>query len=313
MLMMLIVPVARGQLQIEWSDGPRLPQPLAGHSAAVLENEIVVAGGTNWIDGKKYWRDEIVVLRDGAWNRAAKLPAGLTLAAGAVKDQRLYLLGGWYEMGVTDHAYMYAGERIERIALDLPAPRAGAGAGVVGGVIFVVGGMSDPADANTATDSVIKLERGLWKDVAPLPKPLALAAVIAHAGQAYVFGGVHAVGGKPADSADAFRFDPQSKHWTKLAALPAPRRGAGIALLDDRHILLVGGCHNDDKGSPVMLSDVLAYDTQADRYAACTPLPYAALGIATVVRDGHVYAIGGEDLPKHRTDRVVIGRVVARP
>jgi N-acetylneuraminic acid mutarotase len=310
---LLLASSSRGQIHIEWTEGPKLPQALGGHVAGVLGEGIVVAGGTNWIDGKKVWRDEIYVLRDGTWKQTAKLPAGLTLPAAMVKDGKLYLLGGWYEMGVTDHAYMYANGRVERIALDLPARRAQAGGGVIGDLMYVVGGMTDPADATTATDSVIKFERGIWKDVAPLPKPLGLPAVIAHNGQLYVFGGVNAVAEKPIDSADAFRFDPQAKQWTKLPPLPSARRGTGAASLDDRYILLVGGCHNDDNGTPIMSNEVLAYDTREDRYVTCTPLPYAALCVATVVKDGQIYAIGGEDLPKHRTDRVVIGRIGARP
>jgi N-acetylneuraminic acid mutarotase len=310
---LLLAAPSRGQIQIEWTEGPKLPQPLGGHVAAVLVEGIVVAGGTNWIDGKKVWRDEIYVLRDGAWKQIAKLPAGLTLPAAVVQDTKLYLLGGWYEMGVTDHAYVYANGRFERIALDLPARRAQAGGGVIGDLIYVVGGMTDPADPKTATNSVIKFERGIWKDATPLPKPLGLSAVIAHKDQLYVFGGVNDVDEKPADSADAFRFDPQAKQWTKLPPLPSARRGAGVTALDDRYILLVGGCRNDAKGTPVMSNEVLAYDTVEDRYVSCTHFPYAALCVATVVKDGQIYAIGGEDLPKHRTDRVVIGRIRARP
>jgi N-acetylneuraminic acid mutarotase len=59
-----------------------------------------------------------------------------------------------------------------------------------------------------------------------------------------------------------------------------------------------------------MLNEVLAYDTKENRYRRCTPLPYAALCVATVVKDGKIWAIGGEDLPRHRTDRVVVGRMI---
>jgi hypothetical protein len=90
--------------------------------------------------------------------------------------------------------------------------------------------------------------------------------------------------------------------------MPGARRGAGAVALDDRYILLIGGCRNEND-SPVMLNEVLVYDTQEDQYHVCTSLPFSALCVAPLVKDGEVWAIGGEDLPRHRTDRVVIGRV----
>jgi len=80
-------------------------------------------------------------------------------------------------------------------------------------------------------------------------------------------------------------------------------------VIDDRSILIVGGCRGEKDG-PVMLDEVLLYDIRADRYRVCTPLPFAALCEQAVMKNGRVYVIGGEDRPRHRTDRVVIGKLV---
>src|SRR6478672_7619775 len=74
------------EMSIEWSEGPRLPTGLGGHVAAAIHNHVVVLGGTNWVDEKKYWRDQIWVLDDGdgSWREAGKLPIGLALFAAAV-------------------------------------------------------------------------------------------------------------------------------------------------------------------------------------------------------------------------------------
>ena len=56
-----------------------------------------------------------------------------------------------------------------------------------------------------------------------------------------------------------------------------------------------------------MLDDVLLYDMQMNSYAACSKLPFAALCEQAVMWRGNVLVIGGEDKPRHRTDRVVIG------
>jgi len=62
----------------------------------------------------------------------------------------------------------------------------------------------------------------------------------------------------------------------------------------------------------VMLDDVLLYDIREDRYQACTPLPFAALCEQGVMTNGRIYVIGGEDRPRHRTDRVIVGKIVPR-
>ena len=111
-----------------------------------------------------------------------------------------------------------------------------------------------------------------------------------------------------ADAADAFRYDPQGDQWHALAPLPSARRGPAAVAIDDRYILLLGGCRNE-KDVPIMLDEVLAYDVKEDRYHACKPLPYAAVCQAAVMREGEVFVLGGEDAPRHRTDRVVVGRL----
>jgi N-acetylneuraminic acid mutarotase len=112
----------------------------------------------------------------------------------------------------------------------------------------------------------------------------------------------------PVDLADALRYEPEQDRWVKLADLPGARRGAAAVALDDRYILIIGGCRNENAG-PLMLDEVLAYDIQNDRYHVCDPVPYAAACQAAVMKDGQLYVIGGEHQPKARTDRVMIGKI----
>jgi N-acetylneuraminic acid mutarotase len=303
-------------MKIKWTEGPNLPQPLGGHVAAVLPEGMVVAGGSNWPAGTKIWRDEIYVLDQSAatWRPRAKLPAGMTLPAAGVKHDTLLFLGGWLEKGATGETFSYAGGEVKRsVTPALPQGRAQASAVCIDGDLYVIGGLTDGADFNTAMPSVIRLTPGeqQWRDRAPLPKPIGLSSIIALGNRIYLFGGMGPVGGTLADSDDALCYEPENNRWIHLAPLPFARRGAAIVAIDDRHILLIGGCHNiADK--PQMLSDVLLYDTRTDRYQKLKPLPLAALCEQAVVADGKILVIGGEDLPKHRTDRVLVGQIVNR-
>jgi N-acetylneuraminic acid mutarotase len=184
------------------------------------------------------------------------------------------------------------------------------GSGTAAGSCYVIGGLTDPVEFRTALTSVmqadLKTQSGTWKEIAPLPRPLGLMTSVSLGGKLFVFGGRGPVGQIATDSADAFRYDPHQDHWIKIAPLPAARRGAAGLAVDDRHILIIGGCHGDE-GSVLILDEVLLYDVQADSYAPCTPLPFAALCEQAVMWRGDVLVIGGEDKPRHRTDRVVIG------
>ena len=79
-------------MNVEWTEGPRLPMALGSHAAFVDHDQIIVAGGTNWTDGTKIWNDQVWSLQN-SWKPIAKLPVGVApnasgniLAGGFTKD-----------------------------------------------------------------------------------------------------------------------------------------------------------------------------------------------------------------------------------
>jgi N-acetylneuraminic acid mutarotase len=199
--------------------------------------------------------------------------------------------------------------------MDVPNGRAQASALTMGNLLYVIGGLSDGNDFHTATDSVITCSPGsggVWTKSKPLPNPLALASAVSINHKIYLFGGMGPRGGDLVDYADASCFDPNENAWINLAPMPRARRGAAAVAIDARHILIVGGCRNV-KGEPVMLSDALLFDTETNQYQPCAPLPYAALCEQAVIDGNNVYVIGGEDKPRHRTARVVVGHLSLQP
>jgi N-acetylneuraminic acid mutarotase len=147
-----------------------------------------------------------------------------------------------------------------------------------------------------------------WDVAAPTPAgPLILPATATSCGMLYVFGGMSRTdAGELADTALVARYDPQRNRWLPAAPLPSPRRGATAVVLDDRYIAIIGGCQTRER-LPVMLDDVLGYDTVEDRYYALAKLPYAAMCVSAVVHGGRVYVCGGEDKPRSRVARTVVG------
>jgi N-acetylneuraminic acid mutarotase len=73
---------------------------------------------------------------------------------------------------------------------DAPLARSAAGAGVIAGRLYVVGGMLN-SDANTTTDALAVYDSATdtWQNKSPMPTPLFGMAVGAINGKLYVAGG----------------------------------------------------------------------------------------------------------------------------
>ena len=308
---MLVIALFAATVAIDWKPGPPLPRGLGGHVAIVENDRIVVIGGTSWEGDKKSWHDEIWRLEDGAWTRAGKLPMPLAYPAVARGNGETFFIGGWSDHGASKQMLRYANGKAELSAIALPAPRCLAGGAMVGDSIYVVGGVTDGTNFATATADCLRLDKSLgatnWKPIAPLPSPRGLAATVTCGGRIYLFGGMSAAS---KDLDEAIVYDPAKNSWSPLAKLPGARRGAAAVAIDDHTILIVGGCRNES-GGPVFLDQALIYDTKSDAYTPASPLPLAAANMEIVLADGKIYVIGGEDRSRHRSDRVVVGKIPA--
>jgi N-acetylneuraminic acid mutarotase len=293
---------------------------------AATDVGLIVCGGTNWDGGTKVYLDgwSLQPARVGqAGHRIGTHPTPIAYAAyAAIYGQRIFVAGGSDGASTLAAAATVSIRRdgvTVRALPDLPAAVQMAGGACVDGRFqYVVGGTADPSSAAALAAEVRRLDlsepAGRWATVAPLPGGgRMLAAVASAAGRVFVFGGMVAApdGRLMADSDTAYRYEPEQDRWLKIRPLPTPRRGSAAVAIDERRLLIVGGCRNDDRGLPRFLPDAMVYDVVSDTYHSCHPLPYSATGMAVAVMpDGGIYVCGGEDRPRARTDRAVIGRVV---
>jgi N-acetylneuraminic acid mutarotase len=78
----------------EWRDGPPLPEPRAGHAAAVLNGHVHVFGGRS-ADMQRTVRDHFTIALSGTrWTTGPALPSARTEAAAASLDGEVWLIGG---------------------------------------------------------------------------------------------------------------------------------------------------------------------------------------------------------------------------
>ena len=79
-----------------WQPIPPLLEANGGFACGVVDNKIVVIGGTNWKDGTKHWLDGIWVFDPTSqkWDAHGKLPHPLAYAAVAEWNGDLIIAGG---------------------------------------------------------------------------------------------------------------------------------------------------------------------------------------------------------------------------
>jgi hypothetical protein len=238
-----------------WSQGVvRLPQPLSASVAAAIDGKTYVIGGTQLLDfGYNLGGSALVYAFDhgtGAWVDRSPLQVGRFFAAGAVLGGRIHVVGGytyceyfgWCSRGPT------SGHEIYDPALDrwiagppMKTPRAMAGAAVLDGKLYVVGGTSD--DSFWMGSLLAEMEMydpltGQWvhKAALPIAEPFQLAAMN---GELYALESAARDGRR----SRLYSYDPSSDMWTRLRDAPTGLLGSVLAPVDGR-LYAIGGYTN---------------------------------------------------------------------
>ncbi|HEX8914540.1 MAG TPA: hypothetical protein VF796_19480, partial [Humisphaera sp.] len=314
-----------------WTRLPSVPDRhgFAGSFAGVSGGGLLVAGGANfpdrrpWEGGKKVWTDAVFVLDRpaGEWRVAGRLPRPMGYGVSVTHGDSLVCVGGSNAAGHSAEAFRltWADGKLASTPLPpLPKPVANACGTLVGGTLYVVGGLATP-EAASAMNSVYAIDLSAaerrWRSLDPLPGPGRMLAVAAACGDAlFVAGGVELVAGpdgKPRRRylKDAYRLDP-AKGWQRVADLPSASAAApSPAPADAAGFYVIGG----DDGSQVdakpdghrgFARTILRYDMKGDRWTAAGEVPAPRVTAACVQwGDGWVVP-SGEERPGVRSPEV---------
>eukprot|EP01062_Namystynia_karyoxenos_P082973 TRINITY_DN9449_c0_g1_i2.p1 TRINITY_DN9449_c0_g1~~TRINITY_DN9449_c0_g1_i2.p1 ORF type:complete len:1180 (+),score=297.27 TRINITY_DN9449_c0_g1_i2:344-3883(+) len=235
----------------------------------------------------------------------ASSPARLILtggegAAGLLGDLWVFHLGNssWTAGGAEMSG---AGGRAE------PLPkRARAAAAVVGGRLYLFGGMGEvPSGGNSLHAALrgdllaVALATEAPSQIHPtpaLPTPRADHSAVQHGAEMWVYGGTSGVPGEPPLS-DLWRYDLLSLVWTRIDTVPGqvtpPGRHSHAAVAYRGRMLVLGG-----EGRGGTLGDVWALDFASHLWAelrapAGTPPPPPRSGAAMVHVGQHMFVYGG--------------------
>lgn len=307
-----------------WEKLPPLPEPNGGFITGVDRGQVIVAGGTNWKDGKKNWLASVRSYDPEArtWQTLTELQRPVAYAVAGhrtalktgLPGSALTFAGGVDADGMQPLVQTLEEGRFSVQKAAIPARTVLAAGGVHGKMMVMCGGAPNTLQLEHAGRDTWAVDLSTLAVSKLNPHPGAPFVTAASAmdlfGQLYIFGGGtwDAKAQTVVNLDQAYALNVLKNSWKQLRKMPYPARGVcGIALYATRpaggsivrpRIYLAGGYKSDLEG---FTDQAFLYDTATDEYLLAPPLPYRAM-VSLVLCDGYVYCLGGEDKKQSRTD-----------
>lgn len=187
----------------------------------------------------------------------------------------------------------------------LPEPLSSFGGAVADGWLYVYGGHTgkehDHSAANLSTHfRRIKLDGGREWEELPMETPLQGIPLVTHNGRLYRVGGLSARNATAKDKEDMHSmtefacYDPASREWTPLAALPAGRSSHDAVVIGEK-LYVVGGWTLTGSRKGEWHDQVVVYDFKNPDagWAKLTAQPFRRRALAASEWNGKLVAMGG--------------------
>jgi len=246
-----------------WSMGTQLPEGMAGHMVALVENTVIVSGGFRaGSSGQPILSDksELAELQPdgslGAWSEGPKMSVTRFHHAMVSSGDTLYVVGGLTgdntdNTPVVERAVVSSDGKLGAwsLATPLPEKRSHHGLAADDAALYVTAGLKgDPAGVHTDLRDVLRApinadgSLGEWSTVGELPATLATHSSFIHLGYLYVVGGVE---GSSKDTNHVRRAsigaDGILGAWEDLAPLPKARAHAHHTPVHGAFVYSAGG------------------------------------------------------------------------
>jgi cysteine-rich repeat protein len=276
-----------------WQSGEVAPLPVAlldSSGAAIDEQFYVVGGRTSFSPQDNVYRYSP---RANTWTQLTRLPNGYPAVESpgvAVHERELYVVGGLTTTStgaVANAAKFNPRTNAWTNLAPLPAPRGGAGAQIIQGKLYLVGGMAQGVSRGELF--IYDIATNTWSSGAPLPQPRDSAMSAVFNGSLYVFGGrtQNAPGFADVGALDgAVVYSPLTNTWTPLPRMPTARR-MGAAAATNSRIVVFGG--EGDSTFP----QTEVFNPSLGIWDSLPEMPTARHGSAVARIGNGVYVAGG--------------------
>lgn len=175
-----------------WESLPAKPTPVTDIQAAVAGGKIFVPGG-RLANGQPTDRLEIYNPREGTWTQGASLPTPLSAYALVAFEGDLFLFGGWNGDEYTNLTLKYDLGQDQWLNLTpSPVARGFAGAAVVSGKIYLVGGYDGTnflPNNDIYSPELEETAQSPWEEGAPLPEGRSAMGIANMVDNIYLIGG----------------------------------------------------------------------------------------------------------------------------
>ncbi|MDB4957945.1 MAG: hypothetical protein JWO36_5514 [Myxococcales bacterium] len=231
------------------------------------------------------------------WAAPVMTPTGGDDEAACAVGTKIYLAGSCDQTACGTHQLLeydtVAGTVTARAAM--PTARAYATCGVVGGKVYVLGGLSNGNDVSTAISNVDVYDPGTdtWAQKAPSPQPQFRRQVAVVNNQIYLVGSSGNLNVPSTALLD--KYDPVMNSWTSLPAMSTPRATPAVCAFGGK-IYVFGGFDRVSPPTILTLQSIEVFDTSANTWSARMPMssPRAWAGCSEI--GGQLYIVGGENL-----------------
>ncbi len=172
----------------------------------------------------------------------------------------------------------------------MPTSRYYLGAGVINGILYVVGGQgSGGSSYNKNTLEAYNPATNTWTTKASLPTDLrGLGAGVIN-GILYVVGGRVNVGNSSNATSALRAYNPSTNTWTTKTAMPSARAGLAVGVVNGI-LYAVGG----ESNGGAALATLQAYNPATNTWTTKAAMPSARSNIGVGVANGIIYAVGGK-------------------
>lgn len=183
-------------------------------------------------------------------------------------------------------------------------------AAVVDGKLYTFGGFIDQSYNATKRGDAYDPATNTWERLPPMPKGLTHVGTTAYGRNIYLAGGYEAItpgaskyGGQIFAINDVYKYNVDTRVWTALPPLPAPRGSGELSVVNGiMHFFSGVDINRLDRGEHWVMPLTGVNAEKGWTAAASMPNPSSHLGDA--VLNGKLYAIGGQ----HDTDEKLVAQ-----
>lgn len=243
---------------------------------------------------------------DAGWGRKADMIDPNSEFTTTAVDSKIYVLGGYPAGRVSVKTVQVYDTTSDTWTLGPPLPEVNnhGMAATVDGVIYLIGGQTDPNTAYVDTVYALDPKVGRWVEKARMPTARSAGVAIPFEGRIYV------AGGRPPHGHEFAVYDPKADRWETLPNLPSQRNHVAGTVMNGRIFVAGGRLQGGFQSESTTAFE--AYDPKTRTWSVAAPMLKARSGINGVMAYGCFHVWGGEHAggmhPDHdyydpRTDR----------